>query len=250
MSSSAALEKRTQARAASRLLADVPGVQSVALFGSVARGDAESTSDIDLIVLGDSDELTSSELRRRLSPALAGVDISVSYHTPASLLSYLKRWSRFGAHLRLESTILYDQDGVLGQILASDRPIDTRYELASQARNLARFEHVERFGGRFLFPLAHLYRIGRAATFAAIANKGQLEFDRRQALRIAADLYPGLEPDFRVIAGLEPFYERVRSPEGVGASDLPFDPAGPAAERHFIDARASVARIIELGGDK
>lgn len=245
MPKSAAAEKSEQARAASRLLADVPGVKGVALFGSVARGDAVASSDIDLIVLGTSEELTSSALRRCLSPSLSGVDISVRYHTPASLETYLAHWSRFGAHLRIEGRILYDMNGDLSRILTAERPIETKYEFAAQERHLARYAHADRFGGRFLFPLAHLYRIGRTAAFAAIAKEGRLEFDRRQAFEIAADLYPDLSEEFATIAALAPFYEYVRAPQS-GAT-LPFDPVGPAAEVGFLTARTCVSRVIAIG---
>ncbi|MDZ5662352.1 nucleotidyltransferase domain-containing protein [Nocardioides sp. S-58] len=246
MASPSALKKRAQARAASRLLAGLPGVNSVALFGSVARGDADPSSDIDLIVLGMTDELTSSELRRQVSLALSGAAISVSYYTPASLQAYLGQWSRFGAHLRLESTILHDKDGELRKILAVERPITTEYEFAAQARHLDRYKHVDRFGGRFLFPLAHLYRIGRAATFAAIAKTGRLEFDRRKAFDIASILYPDLEREFASVAALAPFYEYQREPQS-RADSLPYDPSGPDAEQHFVAARDAVARVVSVG---
>lgn len=245
MSSIAVAEKRAQASAACQILARVPGVTSVALFGSVARGDAKPQSDIDLIVLGTSEDLTSSGLRHQLPFELSDADISISYYTPESLDDYLRRWSRFGAHLRLEGRILHDTDGRLEGILAEERPISTDHEFATQRQHLQRYEHVDRFGGRLLFPLAHLYRIGRAAAFAAIAKTGHLEFDRREAFQLAVMLYPHLEPEFAAITELDPFYELVRAPDF--SIDLPFEPIGSEAERRFVHARDCVARVVSIG---
>jgi predicted nucleotidyltransferase len=246
MSTTADLEKRDQAEAASRALAAVPGVTSVVIFGSVARGQATENSDIDLIVLGTDDHLTPSALRRSLPAALQAAPISLSYHTANSLEQYLRRWSRFAVHLRREGRILYDPNGELRRLLSVDIPVSTMQELRAQRRHLANYQHVERFGGRLLFPLAHLYRIGRATVYAILAEGGTLEFDRKEAFRAIAELHPAWAPDIAAISELAPFYERVRSRSS--ASPLPFEPIGHQAEARFVHAREAIARLAALGG--
>jgi predicted nucleotidyltransferase len=246
MVTNAAHDKREQAEEASRVLAAVPGVTSIAIFGSVARGQTGTDSDIDLIVLGTDDRLTPSRLRRRLPVALQDAPISLSYHTARSLEQYLRRWTRFGAHLRREGRILYDPNGELRRLLSIEIPISTAQELDAQRRHLANYEHVGRFGGRLLFPLAHLYRIGRAAVYAILAESGRLEFDREEAFRMIIELYPGRAADVTAIAELAPFYDWVRS--GSAATRLPFDPAGVEAEVRFIRAKEAIVRLIALGG--
>ncbi|MGQ0779394.1 MAG: nucleotidyltransferase domain-containing protein [Pseudonocardiales bacterium] len=246
MSTTVAAEKRDQAKAASEALAAVPRVEGVCVFGSVARGRADVGSDIDLLVLGTDERLTSSTLLRQLPAELRVARISIFYHTADSLDRYLHRWSRFGAHLRQESWILYDPHGELRRVLATDIPVATTEELAAQRRHLTNYAHLDRFGGRFLFPLTHLYRIGRTVAFAILAERGTLEFDRGRAFRAIAELYPDRAADVATIARLAPFYERVTRRPSDGL--LPFDPVG--CEGEVIRARDAITRLLMLGDQR
>jgi hypothetical protein len=122
-------------------------------------------------------------------------------------------------------------------------PVSTTEELAAQRRHLANYEHAERFGGRFLFPLAHLYRIGRAAIYARLAEMGTLEFNRERAFGAITELNPKWAPDVAAIEELAPFAELSRHPDAASSS-LPFQPVGPHAEARFLRAREAVARIV------
>ena len=244
MPSHATAEKRAQAALASAALAKVPGVKGILLFGSVAREQAKVGSDVDLLVLGDDDELSPSKLRQRLPRSLSKASISLTYHTSTTLRNYLHQWTRFGFHLRKEGIILYDAHGELRDILSVDIPVSLAPELHAQERYLANYDHPERFGGRFLFPLAHVYRIGRATVFAALAHDGKLEFDRETAFNALADAHPDLREDIKAIEILAPFHDQTRHPGS--KADLPFDPAGQAAESHLIAARAAISRILSF----
>lgn len=245
MSGAVLAEKRDQAKAASEALAAVPGIEGVCVFGSVARGQADVGSDIDLLVVGTDERFSPSILRSRLPTELQVARISLTYHTTESLDRYLHRWSRFGAHLRQEGWILHDARGELRRALAADIPVSTTEELAVQRRRLANYVHLERFGGRFLFPLAHLHRIGRTVVFAILAEHGILEFDRGRAFKALSKLYPDRTADVATIARLVPFYERVTRRTGDDSS-LPFDPVGCDAE--VVRASDAIARLLALSG--
>jgi predicted nucleotidyltransferase len=158
-------QKRDQARAAAEVLAAVPGVAGVCVFGSVARGHARVGSDIDLLVLGTRKRLTPSMLLRRLPVELRMAQLSLAYHTADSLDRYLRQWSRFGAHLRREGWILYDPLGELRRLLAADIPVSTTEELAAQRSHLNSYAHLERFGGRFLLTLSLVSSNERTTSF-------------------------------------------------------------------------------------
>jgi predicted nucleotidyltransferase len=132
MSTTVVSQKRDQAKAVARVLAAIPGVEGVCVFGSVAREQARVGSDIDLLVLGTDEWLAPSMLLRRLPVELRTVQLSLSYHTADSLDRYLHRRSRFGAHLRREGWILYDPLGELRRAFATDIPVSTAEELAAQ----------------------------------------------------------------------------------------------------------------------
>jgi hypothetical protein len=162
-----------------------------------------------------------------------------AYHTPESLATYLRRWSRFGAHVRQEGEILFDRDGRLHDALEEDIPVSTLEEFAAQLRHLENYDDLKRFGGYFLLPLAHLYSIGRSVVFALLAERGILEFSQQQALRRLERELPAASHDARAIERLRPFHDRV-SRRGAGA--LPFSPRDCSDE--VAAARDSVRRLI------
>jgi hypothetical protein len=82
---------------------------AVVLYGSCARGDARSTSDIDLLVV---DELSRRSIR-------LPDRFSVTSYTPASLQRMARRGSLFVLHLKLEGKVLIDRDNVISPILNS-----------------------------------------------------------------------------------------------------------------------------------
>ncbi|GIM89300.1 nucleotidyltransferase domain-containing protein [Paractinoplanes toevensis] len=243
MSTAAAVQKLQQAKEASDALASVPEVAGVVLFGSVARGRASRDSDIDLLILVTADDLEITDLRHHLPISLREVPISLSSHTSDGLAAYIRRWSRFGAHLRQEGKILHDTGDQLRTLLSDEVPISVESELDTQQHHLQTYKHVERFGGRFLFPLAHLHRIGRATAYALLAKEGVLEFDGKSAFQELLARHPTWTEDINVIMSLGPFYKRVR----IDSSDieLPFDPTGPEAERKLVEAREAISRLLE-----
>src|SRR5579884_3517315 len=148
-------------------LSKVAWIEGACLFGSVARDDHDDTSDIDILVLGTESGRTPGEVRRQLRVDLRE-RVSISYYTAASLAVYLERWSRFAVHLRTEGEVLFDHSGRLRALLDQPRPLSTEFELRVQVEHLEALDHVERFGGLFLIPLARLYGIGRTVVFALL----------------------------------------------------------------------------------
>jgi predicted nucleotidyltransferase len=219
-----------------------PSLLGICLFGSVARGTAGPRSDIDLLVLTSDPAPTVSQLRQRLPAHLQDVPLSLASHTPESLERYLERWPRFAAHLRREGKVLFDRGGALTSLLAREVPMSTHAELRAQRRHLSNYEEPERFGDRFLFALASLYRIGRAVTFALLAESGVLTFDAERAFDELSELRPERAQDVQAVRRLKPFYDVVTRRGSV--SDVPFPPMGCADE--VVAAREAVARLIAL----
>jgi hypothetical protein len=87
---------------------------STALFGSVARGDRDEFSDIDLLVVGDN----SAELTEH-AQALASKGFACSTYTWSKLRYIADRGSLFVAHLKYEGIILTDPQNRLKQLLES-----------------------------------------------------------------------------------------------------------------------------------
>jgi predicted nucleotidyltransferase len=234
------VQLREQAMQVSHHLATaMPEVDGVCLYGSVARGDERATSDIDLLVVGRNPSLSASKLRQRLPEDLRDARVTFAYHTPDTLAAYLRRWSRFGAHVRQEGEILFDRDGQLHAALEQAIPVSTREELEAQARHLENYDELGRFGGHFLFPLAHLYSIGRSVIFALLAEREILEFDSARAMQRLAQELPAAADEIHAVARLRPFHERAT---GRGRLPLPFAPRD--CEVEVADARSAIRALI------
>lgn len=242
MTESPSTQKRRIADSAAVALAGLPSVLAVALFGSVARGDAHEHSDIDLLVLVNATRAHSATLAGQETSPLAHPEISLSIYSEGELEQRLHQWSRFAAHLRRESVILHDPHGTLTAILQTEIPVSIDHEVDVSKRYLTRFAHIDRFGGRMLFPLAHLYSVGRVAVLARLSQYGDLEFDQAKAFAKLQRFDPSLADDIQMIGSLEPFYDCVRHTDA--AVDLPFEPVGSAAETRTIEAREAVLRVL------
>jgi len=89
-------------------LAEIPGVQKAVLFGSSARGRRDLFTDLDLLVVMQSDLdfiQRSAELRRRLE---AGVDMDLLVYTPDEF----ERMAQHGflAHALETGQVIYEKN--------------------------------------------------------------------------------------------------------------------------------------------
>jgi predicted nucleotidyltransferase len=199
---------------------EFPQVSGVCLFGSVARGDDDALSDIDLFVVGDDPKLTPSKIRRRLKLRSETPKVSIVYHTPTTFKRYVRTGSRFLVHLQLEGEVLYDELGMLSAIQEQpplSTPIDA--EIEGQLKRLELFKEPERFNGNFLFPLAHVFAAGKAIVMAILAQEGIYEFNRDAAFEAFARRFPKSRPEVEALRALGPFAALVA--KGVEV-DLPF----------------------------
>src|SRR5688500_6566967 len=90
---------------------------SLAVFGSHARGDSDTCSDRDLLIVGDTGSVLAVAEEQML---LAGCACSAC--TTAKLRWMAVRGSLFIQHLRHESWILSDANGRLRDVLPDYRP--------------------------------------------------------------------------------------------------------------------------------
>lgn len=240
---SAGGDLRSQARLIATRLGERRDVDAVLLYGSVARGDAGPHSDIDLLVIGCDSGQTILGLRRWLEDADPGRRAGLAFHTRESFVELIREGSRFLVHLRREGDVLIDRTGQLGHFLAAPwRPASLDEEIATELNRLAHYDRTEIFGGRFLFPLAHVFTIGKAIVMACLADVEILEFNRRRAFGACARRFPAVAQDARVIAGLEPFLARTRRQP----IELPFPPEGVRAARELEAGVAAVRRIARV----
>jgi predicted nucleotidyltransferase len=219
-------------------------LDALLLYGSVARGDARADSDIDLLLLGPDCGQTIAALRTWIATVDPERRAGLAFHTRESFAELIHDGSRFLVHLRREGEVLIDRTGQLeGFLRAPWEPVSVDEEIAIELARLANYDRPELFGGRFLFPLAHVFTIGKAVVMARLADDGIFEFNRRRAFFAFERRFPAVARDVRVVAALEPFVALTRR----HTASLPFSPSGPGAAERLEASVAAVRRIASVG---
>lgn len=218
----------------------MPGVKAVCLFGSVARGDANDASDIDLLVLGSDPDLSPSALLQELPDELRSAKWSLIYYTSDDFRRLLESASPFAQHLRLEAEILHDPDEILVGLLAATETaeMDPHKELGTRLAQLRGYDDLKMFKGDFLYPLSHLYSIGKSIVMLALAVEGVPEFNRDAAFTTFAEHHPDMTAEVAAVARLRPFHLLVTRQ---ASGELPFP--SQDAQREVRDATDAIRRI-------
>jgi predicted nucleotidyltransferase len=196
------------------LVETFPAIEAVLLFGSVARGDANPWSDIDLLLTSSDLKLTVAELRKAISERN---HVSLIYYQTSSFETLYRRRPLFIAHLKKEGVVLFDPLGVLSRMLESPSlaKADIAEEIKTYLAKLTPYRYPKRYNNNFLFCLSHLYSIGKGVIMLGLAGCGILEFNREAAFERSASLNPDLAGQVATVARLRPFYRLVsgREPE-------------------------------------
>ena len=215
-------------------------IDAVILFGSVARGDADEGSDIDLVVIGSENDLTPEHLRAPLS---AWSDrVSLLYFPTSEFQRLYRERALFIAHLKKEGVVLYNRLDLLHTILSQpfSPVVNVGKEIKAHRAKLAPYLDPRPFNNNFLFCLSHLYSIGKGVVMLGLAKKGVLEFNREAAFLRFASLNPDLARETEEVAKLRPFYRLVtgRAPE-----PLPFPYR--LADREMTEAVKAIQTLAE-----
>jgi len=212
----------------------LPNVIGLCLVGSVARGDDRPNSDIDILVVVR-ERQTPSGLLAQLPQRLQGRRLSLICKSRDALARLAQDGSLFLAHARMEGRVFYDPEGLLGAAfdVSARTPLNTSRELRSRVASLRHYRHLDRFGGNFLFALAHLYGLGKGAAIARSAQVGTPTFVKSDALDELVTGHPELREDVKIIQRLRPFYDLTR---GHRVATLPFS---------YIDAVSETRQAVE-----
>jgi predicted nucleotidyltransferase len=229
---------RGLARDAADALSCFDDVVAIAALGSVARGDATTASDVDLLVVLQQ-TVRGAHLLRRLPPRLRTSELALIIYTVDRLSTEAASGSLFLRHCALEGALLYDPLGIAAMTMREivRRPPDVAAELRKQLAKLRLYRHPERLNGRCSAALSHLYSIGKAAAIARCVDLGQPIFVKEAALDRLAEARPDLAVSVAVVKRLRPFYDISRASNPSGA------PRPPADSRRVTEAVTAIEHL-------
>ena len=107
-----------------------PRIDAVLLCGSVARGDADNWSDIDLVFIDSDPKLTAARLRKALPDRYERV--SLIFYPTSRFRKLYKEHALFIAHLQKEGVALYDSMKLLMTTLS--RPFTPKVDFVAEVK--------------------------------------------------------------------------------------------------------------------
>jgi predicted nucleotidyltransferase len=194
------------ARLTAEELGRLAGVRSVCVIGSSARGDFTDSSDIDLLALVDDGEVAAAA-RALVGAERSGRPVQLKLLSETRLAKLFELRSTFAVHVLREAVVVVDPHGrfaALCQQHSRDEPVcDNRKHLLIR---LELYEDLEWCQGMYLYCLADLYSIGRAAAYTILGRGGRFEFSGVRALGSLSRYQPGLASAAESVGALRPFF--------------------------------------------
>jgi predicted nucleotidyltransferase len=211
-------------------------VVAVLVFGSVARGDDDAHSDIDVLVVAGDEELPAEVGHAHLA-------VSPLLLSTAGLVTEAAERPSFVAHLLDEAVVIYEDRrwAALRQVLAEAvlDPDALARELRDRSEQLAPLSRPERFRTAPITARSHLFGLARSLVILRLLQAGVHEYSWQRAFDRYADLRPDLRVDLEALKALRGHYEYARARPGAEPPDP--DPGDGdiaelvAAVRHLID---------------
>lgn len=224
---------------------NIDSVEAVILFGSHARGDADSQSDIDICVLTDAVDFPRlMAIRNACSDHYKVPEDGVSIYTLPIAIAMARKGSLLLWHLRKEGTVLYDRNGKARRALEALEPFtDYSGHLQSYA-NLFRDvqEAFDRNGCLSELDLHILFIVVRNIAILLTYASGQAFFGRSSAYQAALRRFPDLPVQGSAFTELHDWHLRYAR----GGSQIRLPPLD-AGGRTYLDA---VSQLLSFARSK
>lgn len=222
-------------------------VRTIILFGSLARGDYNTSSDIDLLLI-TREKLEKRQIKKAVPKSLIPTkNLALSVYSQTQMDSAYKDGILFLVHVLHEGRILYD-DGFFKELSSLPfNPSQRRMWLSLQIfeQRLGVADNLEMFDNHFVKLLSNYYSIAKSIAFILLASDGRYIFNKKKAFEMLSDKYPVYREKIRKLSELEPFYAKTAR---LRKAEYPFNPID--AEKRVIELQGYLKELIALGERK
>lgn len=166
-------------------------IETIALFGSYARGDADDTSDIDIFVLIN--DCSEQEFIKQKKGIVKSLDVPsdwVSVYRLSSVKEMYKYGSYFLWHLKTEGKILFSRTGILEKTLATlpqyvrvEQDLNDYLTICSDIQ-----QSLSEDASTILYEMAVMASLVRNTCIALAYINGRMAFGRTYPVIIAKEL--------------------------------------------------------------
>jgi predicted nucleotidyltransferase len=174
-----------------QLLASHPSIDSAALYGSVARGDVESHSDIDVLLICRASRKLPvfHEIRKVLENSFDRLSLTIYSESELNFLDSAR--SLFLLHLSREAVLLFDKNCFLGNMLSNFRPKQSyRSDFDKCLKLIDPLRTAVEGAPNQLHRLSYIYSLFRVFGVYLLAEMGIYEFSKARMVRLLADNFP------------------------------------------------------------
>lgn len=195
-------------------------VEAAVLFGSQARGDSDSSSDVDVAVFANVEDFDAlGKIKTQLASDIRDADVTVSLYSTRTAEILAQDGSLFLWHLNLEGKVLFERGPWISYLYARLKP----YGQSKALRDLNTFERIlndvqdalRRAEGTELYEAATMYAILRNAGMIFTHLKGAPCFGRFESIsRLAIGMgeqFPFSRVEIRRLETLRLAYTRLPS---------------------------------------
>ena len=185
------------------ILKNVDLTEAAALYGSVARGDVEPHSDIDLLVLCRSGQKRAllDAVHPSLSDKFKRLSLAIYTHEEIEFLE--RSGSLFLLHLKREAEILFERSDFLSTVLSDFRAKPSyRADLAESFALLDPLRTRVAHSPNDLHRLSYVYSLFRVFGVYLLAEKGIYEFSKAKMAASLVQEYPNADQSVAALSGL------------------------------------------------
>lgn len=220
-------------------------IDAAALYGSVARGDVEKHSDVDLLVVCRSSRKLGaySDVQELLQGCLRRLSLTVYSERELKFLRTAR--SLFLLHLSREAILLFDKNNFLRSLLADFSPKPSyRDDFQKSLQLLDPLRTIVQEAPNNLHRLSYIYSLFRVFGVYLLAEKGIYEFSKSRMSQLLLDGFPSRAKGVELLKQLRELNSNFFT-GGVTAAHMNYDISTVLQRTEALTSLAGVSMSVD-----